>query len=124
MTETLIWIGSIIIILWGIAHIIPARGIIKRSGDISADNKKILAMGVIGEGLALVFLGVLPLLIVLLGWPYSVNGFIVYRAAAGMLLAMAVLTLLTGARTPPLRYKICPLVKVVTAIFFIIASVL
>jgi hypothetical protein len=124
MTETLIYIGSAIIILWGIAHIIPVRNIIKGFGDISADNKKILAMELIAEGLTLIFLGVLPLLIVFLGWALSINGFIVYRAEAVMLMVMAVLTLLTGSRTPPIWYKICPLVKVAAGILFLLASVL
>ena len=124
MNEIYLYIGSAIIILWGIAHIIPTRAIIKGFGDISADNKKILAMEIIAEGLTLIFLGVVPLLIIFLGWPYSINGFIIYRAEAGLLLVMAVLTLLTGARTPPIWYKICPLVKTIVAILFILGSVI
>lgn len=124
MTEIYIYIGSAIIILWGIAHLVPTMAIIKGFGDISADNKKILMMEIITEGLTLIFLGVLPLLIVFLGWPLSVNGFIVYRAEAVMLIVMALVTLVTGSRTPVIWYKICPLVKVVTAILFILAGAL
>lgn len=124
MNETLIYIGSIMLILWGIAHIIPAKNIIKGFGDISADNKKVLAMEIIAEDLTLIFLGVLPLLILTLGWPVSINGLIVYRAEAVFLMVLAVLTLLTGARTPPVWYKICPAVKTAAALLFLIGAMI
>ena len=123
MNETLIYIGSALLILCGIAYLIPAKNIVKGFGDISGDNKKVLVMAVIAEGLTLVFLGVLPLLIAFLAYPLSINGFIVYRAEAVMLLVMAVVTLLTGARTPVIWYKLCPPIISVVAILYIIASV-
>ena len=56
----LLYIGSIIIILWGVAHLIPTKAIVRGFGAISEDNKKILTMEVISEGLTLIFVGVLP----------------------------------------------------------------
>ena len=38
--EILIYAGSAIIILWGIAHLIPTKAIVKGFGDISATIKK------------------------------------------------------------------------------------
>ena len=122
--EILIYIGSVIIILWGIAHIIPTKAIVKGFGAISEDNKKILAMESIAEGLTLIFLGVLPLLVTILGDAQSQTAHIVYLAGGVMLLIMAVLTLFTGARTALLPYKICPAVKTVVAVLFIISSIL
>jgi hypothetical protein len=124
MNEIFIYIGSAIIILWGIAHLIPTKAIVKGFGDISADNKKIIAMETIAEGLTLIFLGVLPLLVTVLSDPQSAAATIVYLACAVMLLVMALLTLLTGARTPTIWYKICPAVKTVVAVLFILGSVL
>jgi hypothetical protein len=121
--EILIYIGSAIIILWGIAHFIPTKNIVKGFGDISADNKKIIAMESIAEGLTLIFLGVLPLLLTLM----SDRDVIVNRTifiCAIMLLVMALLTLFTGARTSVIWYKICPAVKTVAAALFILGSVL
>jgi hypothetical protein len=124
MNETLIYTGSVIIFLWGIAHLIPTSNIIKGFGEISADNKKILAMEIIAEGLTLVFLGVLPALVTIYGDMESTTANIVYFAEAGMLLAMALVTVLTGARTPVFWYKLCPAVKIITAAFFVLGSVL
>ncbi len=123
MNETLIYIGCIILMVWGAAHIIPIKSIVKGFGDISADSKKVLVMSYVGEGLTLIFLGVLPVLILTGGWPLSVNGLIVYRAEAIFLLVLAVWTLVTGGRTPTIWYKICPAVKTAVALLFIFAVI-
>ena len=60
MNETLLYIGSAIIILWGIAHIIPTRTIVDGFGDISEVDRKVITMELIAEGLTLIFLGIQP----------------------------------------------------------------
>ena len=124
MNDALIYIGAGIIILWGIAHIIPTKAIVKGFGEISKDNKKVLAMEVIAEGLTLIFLGLLPIFITTLGDSQSTTAHIVYIAGAAMLLIMGLLTLFTGARTSVIWYKICPAVKTAVAILYILGSVL
>jgi len=113
MNEILLYVGSAVIILWGIAHLVPTRAIVKGFGDISEDNKKILAMESMAEGLTLIFLGVLPLLVTLMVGPQGRTAYIVYLACATMLLVMAVLTALTGARTSAVPYRICPFIKTI-----------
>lgn len=124
MNEALLYTGAGIIIIWGIAHIIPTKNVSKGFGAISEDNKKVLTMEVIAEGLTLIFLGVLPLLVTALSDFHSYTAHIVYVTCAVMLLVMAMLTLFTGARTPIIWYKICPAVKTLTAVLFILGSVL
>ena len=63
----MLYIGSIITIGWGIAHIIAARAVVKGFGDISEDNKKFILMEWVAEGLTLCFIGVLVLLTDILG---------------------------------------------------------
>lgn len=48
----------------------------------------------------------------------------VYRVAAGLLAALGVLTALTGARTPVVWFKICPVLLVGSAALLLAASVL
>jgi hypothetical protein len=124
MNEILLYIGSAIIILWGIAHIIPTQAIVKGFGAISADNRKVLTMEIIAEGLSLIFLGVLPLLMTLLVGTSDKSAGILFFACAAMLLVMAVLTAVTGARTPTIWYKICPAVKTIVAVLFILGATL
>lgn len=124
MNEALLYAGSIIIIIWGIAHLLPTKAIVRGFGPISEDNKKIIMMESIAEGLALCFLGTLVLVVTLAGNTEDVVSKVVFRLSAAMLLAMALLTIMTGARTSLLPYKICPFIKTIAAILFILGSVL
>jgi hypothetical protein len=124
MNETLLYIGSIVIILWGIAHIIPTKAIVNGFGEISEDNRKVLTMELIAEGLTLIFLGVLPLLVTLSVGVQDRTAGIVYLACAVMLLVMAILTGMTGARTSTIWYKLCPAIKTVVAVLFILSRIL
>ena len=61
MNEVLLYTGAGIITAWGIAHLVPTAAIVNGFGAISADNKKIITMESIAEGLTLIFLGALGL---------------------------------------------------------------
>jgi hypothetical protein len=124
--NVLLYIGSIIIILWGIGHLIPTRSIVRGFGELSEDNKKILIMELIAEGVVLVFTGLFPLLFGVILRSSSSDRIIhiVYFYSAILLLVMAILTAVTGARTSIIWYKICPVVKTVVAILFLFGSLL
>ena len=52
--------GSALVIRWGVAHIaIPTKDIVRGFGPMSADNRRILIMEWLMEGVLLVFLGLL-----------------------------------------------------------------
>ena len=78
----------------------------------------------IAEGFTLIFLGVLALLVSLVGGYDDTVSRAVLWATAAMLLIMALLTQLTGARTSSTPYKICPFVKTIVAVLMILAIVL
>jgi len=122
--DVILYIGAIAITLWGIAHIVPTKSVVSGFGAISEDNKRIITMEWVAEGLALCFIGLLVLFITILGGADNAVSIIVYRISALMLIIMAGLTLLTGARTSIVPIKICPLVKATVAILFILGSVL
>ena len=124
LNEVLLYAGSVIIIFWGISHIIPTKNVVKGFGSISKDNKRIITMEWIAEGLTLCFIGFLVLAITILGGVQDSIPLAVYRISALMLIIMALLTLSTGARTSILPIKICPLVKTTVAILFFLGSVL
>jgi hypothetical protein len=124
VNDILLYIGSAVLIVWGIAHIIPTRSVVNGFGQISEGNKRIITMEWVAEGLALCFIGLLVLFVTVLGDSPNDVSLIVYRASAGMLIAMAIWTALTGARTPIVPIKICPFVKTLVAILFILGSVL
>jgi hypothetical protein len=124
MNEVLIIAGAVIITIWGIAHIIPVKSVVSGFGEISQDNKKIITMEWLSEGVTLCFIGLLVLHITLTGGvrnPVSLN---VYRGCGLMLLVMAGLTAFTGARTAIIPIKICPIVKAVVAVLFFLGTYL
>ena len=122
IADVLLYTGSIIVIGWGIAHIIPAKTVVKGFGAISEENKKIILMEWVAEGLTLGFIGVLVLLTGILGGTANSISRIVFRISAGMLIVMAVWTALTGAKTSIIPIKICPFIITGVAILFLIAS--
>lgn len=124
MNSVLLYIGSGIIIFWGIAHIVPTWSVVKGFGDISPHNRRIITMEWLAEGLTLIFIGVLVVLITFYYDPTNVISQLAYRVCAGMLVLMALLTLLTGFRTKIIPMKLCPAVKILAATFLILGSAL
>jgi chromate transport protein ChrA len=120
--EVLLYIGSVIIIVWGIAHIVPTRSVVSGFGNISVDNKRIITMEWIMEGVTLCFIGLLVLSVTVFGRSIEPLATAIYWASAAMLLVMAVLSLFTGARTSIIPMKFCPAVKTIVAILFILGS--
>ena len=124
MADILLYIGSAIIMIWGISHIIPTKSVVRGFGELSDDNRKIITMEWAAEGLTLIFIGLLVLLVTAITGSGNESSALVYRISAGMLLVMAFWTALTGARTTIIPIKICPFVKTIVAILFIIGSIL
>jgi hypothetical protein len=122
--EFLLYTGSAVSIVWGIAHLAPTKSIVKGFGEISANNRRIITMEWLAEGFTLIFIGLLALLVTALYDYSNAVSILVYRISAGMLVFMAALTGLTGARTKIIPIKICPLVKLAVAVLFVSGSIL
>jgi len=121
--EVLLYAGAAVITVWGISHIIPTRSVVRGFGELSEDNRLIITMEWIAEGLALCFLGLLVLFILIMAGAHDPVSILVFRASAAMLIVMAVLSLFTGARTSILPIKICPIVKSAVALLYVIGSI-
>ncbi len=117
-------IGSLIITVWGIAHFFGTKSVVNGFGSISLENKQILTMEWIAEGITLCFIGVLVLLVTWFAGPQNLVSVLVYQATAWMLVMMAALTFVTGAKTTITPIKVCPLVKSIVAISFFLGSAL
>ena len=122
--DILLYVGSAVIILWGLAHIMATKPVVRGFGGISEDNTRLITMEWVAEGMTLCFLGVLVLLVTILAGAQNQVSAIVYWVSAGMLVVMAIWTSLTGARTPVLPIKACPVVKTIVAVLFIVGSLL
>lgn len=117
----LLYAGATVIFLWGAAHVAATRGVVAGFGELSPDNRKIITMEWIAEGLALCFVGFLVFVARLF---LGGAGGVVYLASAAFLLVLAVLSSFTGARTSVLPMKLCPFVKTAVAAAFILGTFL
>lgn len=122
MSATVAYIGAAVIFLWGIGHLVPTRSIVAGFGELKLDNRRILTMEWVAEGLTLCFLGVLVALVAMTGGLDHAVGRLVTRAAAAMLFVMAGVSAATGARTSIGPMKACPIVKSVSAALFVAAA--
>ncbi len=108
-------------VIWGIAHLIPTKGVVKGFGDISTDNKRILIMEWVNEGATLIFLGLLTAFITYLD-PESRVSYYVYAIVTLFLLVLSVISLFTGFKVNFLPYKLCPLIFTSTAVLIYIGA--
>jgi hypothetical protein len=54
-----LYTASALTALWGIAHLLPTKSVVRGFGELSADNEYIITMEWILEGVTLIFIGVL-----------------------------------------------------------------
>ena len=99
----------------------PLKGVVKNFGDISEDNKNILRMEWIMEGIALIFNG-LFVLIMAIFVPEEFGASLVYTLATSMLVVMAIVTLFTGFKVNFLPYKLCVPIFLTSAILYILGG--
>jgi hypothetical protein len=124
MRYVFLLIGSVGIIFWGVGHLVATRSVVAGFGPISKDNRRLITMEWIAGGLTLCFIGVLVLLVTSFAGPQNLVSVLIYQAAAWMLVVMAGLTFMTGAKTTITPIKVCPLVKSIVAILFFLGSAL
>ena len=121
MNDILIYIGSAVIFLWGLGHIMATKSVIEEFSSVSKDNHRIITMEWIAEGLTLCFIGIVAFLA---ANSYGPERNVVVLACAGMLVALAILSSFTGARTSIIPMKLCPFVKMTVVILYVLANFL
>jgi hypothetical protein len=123
MKKVLIYTGSLLIIIWGITHILPVKSVVRGFGDITADNIRILIMEWINEGFTLIFLGLLTIVVTVLKNHQSALAEGVYLLTFIMLTAMSVLSLFTGFKVDFLPYKLCPLIFMFSGLMILLGGI-
>lgn len=111
----LIYIGAVITIIWGAAHLFPTKNVVKGFGEISEDNKNIITMEWIVEGVALIFIGVIVMSVTNID-PHSVVSGFIYVASVVVLIVLAVLSLFTGFKVNFFAFKLCPVLFTFSAL--------
>ena len=119
MQTVFFFLSGALTIIWGIAHLFPTKNVVKSFGDISTDNKRIITMEWIIEGISLIFIGVLTILIVITDSPSNLSRYI-YMTIIVMLVTLSIVSFFTGFRVKFLPYKICPVIFLTSAILILL----
>lgn len=123
MNLILLYLGSGLTVMWGVAHLFPTKSVVQGFGEISIDNKRIITMEWIIEGLALIFIGVLVATVTVID-PSNVVSTAIYFISVMMLLVMALLSLFTGFKVSFLPFKLCPFIFTTSAVLILIGGLI
>lgn len=118
VNTTLLYLGAAITFLWGTAHLFPTKNTVKGFGNISEDNKNIITMEWINEGVALIFIGFIVAGVTIIDPADKVAEFI-YISSSMFLILLAVISLFTGFKVKFLPFKLCPVLFTLSAILIL-----
>jgi hypothetical protein len=121
--QVLAYAAAGLIGLWGIAHAVPTRQVVAGFAPITTGNRRILLQEWLAESLTMLGAATLVVVATAVGANTDVAAW-VDRVVAGLLIALAVLTALTGARTAVMWFKVCPVLLASAAVLLLAASIL
>lgn len=115
MNQVLLYIAAALTALWGVAHLFATKGVVAGFGNISMDNRRIITMEWIVEGVALVSTGALVAVVTAIQ-PDAAVSLAVYAVAIGTLIVLSVVSLFTGFKVAFLPFKLCPVIFGISAV--------
>jgi hypothetical protein len=123
LNHILLYVGSALPFVWGISHLFPTKSVVKGFGDISLDNKRIITMEWIIEGVSLVFIGILVAVLAYVDYSNTISR-LVYWVSFGGLNVLSVVSIFTGFKVNFLPFKLCPFIFTSSSILIILGGYL
>ena len=122
MSAIFAYVAAAVVAVWGVAHAVPTRQVLAGFEPIATDNRRIIVQEWLAEAFTMWGIAAIVIAATAAGGTDSDVRVWVYRAAAALLAALGVLTALTGARTPVVWFKICPVLLAGSAVLLLAAS--
>ena len=119
--QVLAYVAAALIGVWGIAHAVPTKRVVAGFAPITTDNRRVLTQEWLAESVTMWAMAALVVAVTMTAGDTRVTA-IVYLVVARLLLALAALTALTGARTPVVWFKVCPILLATSAALLLVAS--
>jgi len=107
-----------------VAHAVPTRQVVAGFAPITADNRRIVVQEWLAEAFTMWGIAAMVIVVTAVGGTGTGTRVWIYRVAAALLVALGTLTALTGARTPVVCFKICPVLLACSAVLLLAASLL
>jgi hypothetical protein len=114
LNQVLLYSGSAFISFWGIAHLFPTKSVVAGFGEISVDNKQIITMEWIIEGIALIFIGSIVAIVTAIDHTSSI-ALVIYLSSVVVLIVLAIVSFFTGFKISFLPFKLCPMIFITSA---------
>lgn len=119
LNQILLYVGSALPLFWGIAHLFPTKSVADGFGDISLDNRRIITMEWIVEGVSLIFIGILTASVTYLDHAHIIST-TVYWLAFCVLNVLSVVSLFTGFKVNFIPFKLCPIIFTTSSILILL----
>jgi hypothetical protein len=123
VNQIFLYLGSIFVLIWGISHLFPTKSVVKGFGEISIDNKRIITMEWVIEGVSLIFIGVLVASVTYIDHTIVVSK-TVYWISFIMLNSLSLISIFTGFRISFLPFRLCPFIFSGSSVLILIGSYL
>ncbi len=121
--HVLLFLGAALTGLWGISHLFPTSSVVKGFGSISADNREIITMEWIVEGVSLIFIGLLVATVTFIDHTGMVSNAVFVVSTIG-LLVLAAVSAFTGFKVNFLPFKLCPVIFSASAALILAGALL
>ena len=117
----LAYVGAALTAMWGISHLFATPGVVAGFGDLTVDNRRIITMEWIVEGVALVFVGAFVGTATAID-PQATVSTGVYSVAIAVLVVLAGVSLATGFKIRFLPFRLCPVVFTLSAVLIALGA--
>jgi len=124
MAALLAYVAGSVVAVWGVAHAVPTGQVLAGFAPITPDNRRVVVQEWLAEAFTMWGIAAMVIVVTAAGGAGTSVGVWVYRVAAGLLIALGTLTALTGARTPAVWFKVCPVLLAGSAALLLAASLL
>jgi hypothetical protein len=123
VNQVLLYMGALFTCAWGAAHLFPTRPVVQGFGEISRDNRRIITMEWIVEGVSLVFIGLLVAVVTSVDRS-SATAKAVYWVCFAELNVLSIVSWFTGFKVSFLPFKLCPLIFSGSSVLVLLGSLL
>ena len=123
MNSILLYLAAGLCAFWGTAHIAATKPALSGFGDLTKDNRRILVMEWIVEGVALIFIGLLIAVLTYLDPGHSISKAIFWLIFC-TLNTLSIISLFTGFKVNFFMYKLCPLIFTGSSLLILFGGIL
>jgi len=119
INKVFLYSAAVLPLFWGVAHLFPTNSVVKGFGDITEDNKRIITMEWIIEGLSLIFIGSLLFTITFFDYTNTISRCI-YLISFVFLNVLSAVSYKTGFKINFLPFKLCPIIFTTSSILILL----